>query len=53
MEGNYLYVAPSCELGQQTAEMLSGSGLYVDVINTKTNPWNVKSEIIRGHEGSA
>jgi len=46
-EGNFLYVAPSNQLGEQTVKELRRRGLNVRVINTGTHPKTVRREIIK------
>ena len=46
-ESNFLYVAPSNQLGEQTVKELRRRGLNVCVINTGTHPKTVRREIIR------
>ncbi len=46
-ESNFLYVAPSDRLGEQTARELRAKGVNVRAINSTTNPAHVKHEIIK------
>ena len=46
-EGNFLYVVPSNQLGEQTAKELRRRGLNVCVINSASHPKTVRREIIK------
>jgi hypothetical protein len=47
LENNFLYVAPSNQLGEQTVQELRRRGLNVQVINTGTHPKTVRRQIIK------